>query len=224
MRRRLVGWFLLAELAVYLLFLWLDLFCGGAGSAPVKYAAIALCFFFSLYGSVRGGERLVTAALAFTLGGVCFLLLLDARYLAGVLLFCVVQGLYLARILRENGGHALWPLRLGLFAVALWVLRRLGMLSLLNGVTAFYFNNFLVNVIQSLSLRGLRLRLFSLGLALFLCCDLCVGAFNEPGLVPSAVYSFARVGMWLFYLPAQVLIALSGLPDPVLRGLDDENQ
>ena len=98
------------------------------------------------------------------------------------------------------------------------------MLSPLNGVTAFYFTTFLVNTVQSLVLRGKKQRLFALGLVLFLCCDLCVGAFNEPGLVPSGVYSFARVGMWLFYLPAQVLITLSGLPDPVLRGLDHENQ
>ena len=141
-----------------------------------------------------------------------------------MLLFCVVQGLYLVRILGLNGGHTLWPLRLGLFAAALWLLRRLGMLSPLNGITAFYFTTFLVNTVQSLVLRGKKQRLFALGLVLFLCCDLCVGAFNEPGLVPSGVYSFARVGMWLFYLPAQVLITLSGLPDPVLRGLDHENQ
>ena len=224
MRYRSVERFLLVQLAAYLLFLCMDLFHGGAGSVPVKYAAIALCFFFSAYWSVRGGEWLVTAALAFTLGADTFLLLLDAQYLTGVLLFCVVQRLYLVRILGFNGGHTLWPLRLGLFAAALWLLMQLGMLSPLNGVTAFYFTTFLVNTVQSLVLRGKKQRLFALGLVLFLCCDLCVGAFNEPGLVPSGVYSFARVGMWLFYLPAQVLITLSGLPDPVLRGLDHENQ
>lgn len=222
--RRSVAGFLLVQLAAYTLFLYLDLFWGGAGSVPVKYATILLCLLFSLYWSARGGERLVTAALAFTLGADTFLLLLDAWYLAGVLLFCGVQGLYLVRILRENGGHGLWPLRLGLFAGALWVLERLGLLSLLNGAAALYFTNFLVNTAQSLSLRGLRMGLFSLGLVLFLCCDVCVGAFNQPGLVPNGVYVFARVGMWLFYLPAQVLITLSGLPDPVLRGYDHENQ
>lgn len=224
MRRRYVEWFLLAQLAAYLLFLCMDLFHGGEGSAPVKYAAIVLCFLFSLYGSARGGEKLVTIALTFTLGADTFLLLLDAQYLTGVLLFCVVQGLYLVRILRANGGHAMWPLRLGLLIGALCCLKSLGLLSLLNGVTAFYFTIFLANTVQSLALKGRRKRLFSRGLILFLCCDLCVGAFNEPGMVSSGVYSFARVGMWLFYLPAQVLITLSGLPDFMLRGLVHENQ
>ena len=66
--------------------------------------------------------------------------------------------------------------------------------------------------------------LFRLGLALFLCCDVCVGAFNAPGLFPVPVTAFARVGMWLFYLPGQVLIALSALPEPILRGKENENK
>ena len=216
MGRRSVVWFLLAQLSAYILFLSMDLFCGGVGSTPVKYTAIALCVLFSLYGTMRGGEWLVTVALAFTLGADTFLLLLDTQYLTGVLLFCVVQGLYLIRILQANGGHARWFLRMSLLIGALCLLNKLGLLSVLNGVTAFYFTTFFANTIQSLTLRGKRLRLFSLGMVLFLCCDLCVGAFNEPGIVPNSVYSFARVGMWLFYLPAQVLITLSGLPDSAL--------
>ena len=37
-----------------------------------------------------------------------------------------------------------------------------------------------------------------------LCCDLCVGAFHL-GLWTG----FTRIGMWLFYLPSQMLIVLS---------------
>ena len=218
----LIGSFLGVESLLYGLFLYGDL--TGGDTVLLKYGSILLCLLFSVLWSVRGGDKLVTAALVFTLGADTFLLLLDAWYLAGVLLFCAVQGLYLVRICRANGGRTLWPLRLGLLALALWVLARLEMLSLLNGVAALYFTTFLCNVIQSLSLRGTQLRLFSLGLILFLCCDVCVGAFNQPALVPAGVFSFAQVGMWLFYLPSQVLIALSGLPDSVLRGHDHENQ
>ena len=56
-----------------------------------------------------------------------------------------------------------------------------------------------------------RFRLFFAGLVLFLCCDLCVAAFQFPEYLPPAVFSFVRVGMWLFYLPGQALIALSGM-------------
>ena len=54
--------------------------------------------------------------------------------------------------------------------------------------------------------------LFALGLTLFVGCDVCVGIFNLPGLLPDALYQFSRIGMWLFYLPSQVLIALSAYP------------
>jgi TRAP-type C4-dicarboxylate transport system permease small subunit len=57
------------------------------------------------------------------------------------------------------------------------------------------------------------MRMFAWGLVLFLCCDLCVGVFNQSALFSDALYAAAKFGMWLFYLPGQVLIALSGLPD-----------
>lgn len=198
---------------LYLIFLSGDLTGAGVQTVPVKYASILLCLLFSLGWSLGGGDKLVSAALAFTLGADTFLLLLNSRYFLGVLLFCAVQGLYLLRIVQRNGGRSLWLPRLGLFLLALALLARLGLLSPLNAVSLFYFTNFLCNVLQSWSLRGRRLRLFAAGLSLFLCCDLCVGVFNQPGLFPQGLYSFAQVGMWLFYLPAQVLIALSGLPD-----------
>lgn len=205
--------FLAVQGMLYLSFLYLDVARGGNGSVGPKYLSIALCLLTSVYWSAGGGDRLVTAGLLFTLGADTFLLLLDYGYGLGVLLFCVVQGLYLARICRESGGRPLWAARLGLFLAALLMLGRLGLLSGLNVLALFYFSNFLCNAIQSLPLPGPRNRMFSAGLVLFLCCDVCVAVFNQGGIVPRAWYDFARVGMWLFYLPAQVLITLSGLPE-----------
>mgnify|MGYP000261717576 CR=1 FL=1 len=54
-------------------------------------------------------------------------------------------------------------------------------------------------------------------------CDVCVGLFQYAWLLPAAA-GFARVGMWMFYLPAQVLITLSGLPNYLTRGVPIENQ
>ena len=48
------------------------------------------------------------------------------------------------------------------------------------------------------------------GLWLFLLCDVCVGVHNQPELFPGWLAAFAQVGMWLFYLPGQVLLVLSG--------------
>ena len=60
---------------------------------------------------------------------------------------------------------------------------------------------------------GRRGRCFGLGLLLFVGCDLCVGLHNLAAFLPvvdtGPLFSFAQVGMWLFYLPSQVLITLS---------------
>ena len=59
-------------------------------------------------------------AMAFTLAADTFLLLLDRWYGMGIVLFCVVQGLYLARI-RRACGRTLWALRAGLVPVSMGV-------------------------------------------------------------------------------------------------------
>lgn len=197
--------FLGLEAALYAIFMTLDL-TGGSGD-PVKYASIAVCLVFSGLFARRGGSRLMAAAMALTLGADTFLLLLNRWYGAGVALFCGVQGLYLIRILRRCG-RSLWGLRLFLVTAA-WVgLWALGLLSPLNLLAAVYFANFLVNACQALSLS---MPLFAWGLWLFLLCDVCVGVHNQPELFPGWLAAFAQVGMWLFYLPGQVLLVLYAL-------------
>lgn len=196
--------FLGLEAALYAAFMTLDL-TGGSGDL-VKYASIAVCLVFSVLFARRGGSRLMAAAMALTLGADTFLLLLNDWYGAGVALFCGVQGLYLIRILRRCG-RSLWGLRLFLVGAAWAGLWALGLLSPLNLLAAVYFANFLVNACQALSLS---MPLFAWGLWLFLLCDVCVGVHNQPELFPEWLAAFAQVGMWLFYLPGQVLLVLSG--------------
>lgn len=210
MSRRAQTLFLVLEAILYATFLGWDLTIGGRGSNPIKFAGILLCLGYSLYLACRGGSRLVPAALTLTALADVFLLLLDAHYALGVVLFCLVQGLYFVHIYHCNGGKSLWGLRVALFLLALFTLQALGLLIPLNILALFYFTNFLCNALASLSCPGQDMKLFSVGLWLFLCCDLCVGLFQNPGLIPASVEAFVRIGMWLFYLPAQVLIALSG--------------
>lgn len=219
---RVLPLFLTVEAILYAAFLIWDLTVGGPGSNPIKFAGILLCLAYSLYLSRQGGCRLVSAALALTVLADVFLLLLNAHYALGILLFCGVQGLYFIRIVR-GGGRNLWGLRLGLFLLSLVVLNLLGLLIPLNILALFYFTNFFCNALASLSCSGRSMRLFSIGLWLFLCCDVCVGLFQNPQLVPPAVSAFVSVGMWLFYLPAQVLIALSGA-NPSSGGFSHETK
>ena len=198
--------FLSAEGVIYALFLALDLTGRGGQSVPLKYAGILLCLAFSLLGA----DRLVPLALALTAGADWFLLVRNDRYLLGIALFLAVQTVYLLR-LRRAGADSAWPLRSAL-ALALGAgVYALHMASAVNLAAALYFSQLMSNTLLAWTLKGAPRRAFALGLTLFVGCDVCVGLFNvlPPGSPP---YLAASVGMWLFYLPSQVLIALSALP------------
>lgn len=204
---RKTAWFLGAEAVLYTGFLALDLLAPESGwDMPLKYGGIVLCLLFALGRAGTGEGRLVQAALALTLAADFFLLVLNARYALGVALFCGVQGLYLARLHRMGAGFWL-PLRLGLTGAALLAAALAGLLTPLNALALVYFPELVCNAASALSL-GRRGRGFGIGLLLFVGCDLCVGLHNLAG-IPAQLAAFARVGMWLFYLPSQVLITLS---------------
>lgn len=152
------------EAALYLLFLALDAFSTGGGDG-VKYLTIVVCLLAAVWSARHGGSCLMAWAMVFTLAADTFLLLLDRWYGMGIVLFCVVQGLYLARI-RRACGRTLWALRAGLVPAAWVLLNALGMGTALNLLAALYFVNFLVNACQSLTLRSERL--FAAGMWLFL--------------------------------------------------------
>lgn len=224
-RQQLYRWsvpvFLFCECALYLSFLCLDLFHRGAGTTAPKYAAILLCAAMALAGALRGGDRLVAAALVLTVCADLFLLVLNRWYLVGILFFYGVQVLYLVRICIANGGQALLLPRMVLFVLLLLILLRTGFFTPESAAGALYVTHFLFNTAQALELKGAWSRLFAWGLLLYLCCDLCVAVFNAPQLFPGFLREPARVGMWLFYLPGQVLIVLSGLILPE-RGVSYE--
>ena len=215
---RLCRWsvpaFLLLEGALYLFFLALDLLSPGPLSTALKYAALLLCLLMALAGASRGGDRLVAAALAMTAAADLFLLVLDCWYLLGILLFYGVQVAYMVRICKANGGHALLIPRFLLFSLLLVALYQLELFTPETAAAALYFSHFLFNALLSLSLRDAGGRLFSLGLLLYLMCDMLVAVSQFPSLFPAPLSSVAQVGMWLFYLPGQVLIVLSGLVIP----------
>lgn len=192
--------FLVAEALLYLTFLTLDLTGRGSDTIWLKYGGILLCLLWAALLALRGGDRLVAPALLFTAGADWFLLVRGHRFMLGVALFLVVQTLYLLRLRRAGMGSDL-PLRSGLALLLALAVVLLNMGTALNLLVALYFSQLLANTI--LAWRAGK-ALFAAGLTLFVCCDICVGLFNLGLLTP-----FSSVGMWLFYLPSQVLIALS---------------
>ena len=196
--------FLAAAGLLYAVFLAMDLSFSG-NTAPLKFVSILLCLFAALCGTHTEDGRLVALALAFAAAADWFLLAPDGRYATGVLLFCIVQALYCIRLVRWRGYicRPVLVIRLAPFAAFFLVSDRLFSLVLL------YFANLACSALNAACFRPAtrRSRLFAAGLALLLCCDLCIGAFHL-GLF----FGFTRIGMWLFYLPSQVLVVLSAEP------------
>ncbi len=132
----------------------------------------------------------------------------------GICLFLLVQGLYAYRLHRLRGrfSPALW-LRLALVVLwlALLIIEPAGAPLWCVGL---YFLNLCLNTVEAwiLKLKAPQdplLSRFAWGLLLFVCCDVCVGLWNISIFLPAPLAEFSRVGMWLFYLPSQVLIVLS---------------
>lgn len=179
-------------------FLFLDL-TGLADSTWVKFAAICLCCLTALPGAGTADGRLVAAALCFTVGADWFLLVRNDNYELGIGLFIIVQLLYACRLYRLRGKRLCrWGLILRLLVLFLALLSAAPALLALPFV---YFSNLLINTFEAFALNR---RVFAVGLLLFVCCDICVGAYNL-GLLPALTFP----GMWFFYLPSQVLIVLS---------------
>lgn len=198
--------FLAAEGALYTAFLIMDVLSMG-NTTPLKAAAIALCLLFSLTVSLRGGHRLITLAMAFTAAADWFLLVRNDHLMLGVALFLCVQTVYLLHLRLCGGPQAVW-LRLGLALLAALALYGLDMASPLNLLAGLYFSQLLSNALLAWTTPNRR---FALGLTLFVGCDICVGLVNS-GFLSDTLYPAVFVGMWLFYLPSQVLLVLSALP------------
>ncbi len=215
----LIVGFVAAEGILYLAFLLLDLLGQSSSTLWLKYTGILLCLIFAVFCAPRGGSRLVAPALLFTAGADWFLLIRNEHLLLGVTLFLCVQALYFLRLHRAGGSrHLLW-LRLALAIVfTLAPLLIPDMATPLNLLAMLYFSQLLSNAILAWTLPTMRT--FALGLTLFVGCDICVGLFNTFSL-PSAVFFFVSIGMWFFYLPSQVLIALSAQSKEVFQ---HENQ
>jgi len=220
----------LAE-GLWLVFLFLDL-SGMASSTPVKFAAICLCAATAWTGARTADGKLVAAALTLTVCADVFLLLLNrgiTDQIIGVSIFIVVQLLYAYRlyVLRNkvvSTSRLVFSLIFGL--AAFWLIYSFSSADYLNGLPGvskwdllwpavqsaarlflplYYFTNLCLNCVEAFTLKADKpVDRFAWGLLLFIGCDVCVGAWNL-----ALFGDFARVGMWFFYLPSQVLIVLS---------------
>lgn len=181
---------------------------------------------------------LLRFALVFTLISDYFLLFTD-KIIPGLFTFILVQMIYLYRICRwkmrtepirkTKGVFLLHLVRNFLSTIFIYILLMVFPLivniKVFNGghfiviIASFYFVSLFFNLIDSIILAGKtrskHIKMFAIGLFLFLLCDINVGLFNLADFVKIQshnylkLYTIAANAMWFFYLPSQVLISLS---------------
>ena len=178
------------------------------------FGFIAACFVVALTSYFicwsRRDWRWLVLGLAFTLGADYFLILHN-RHLPGVAVFCFAHVAYIMRAVSDKKSriYALLP-----FAVAGLAIAALAMVWLdgIYVVTAMYGTLFVTNIY--LSARHIRRNraLVMTGLLLFAACDICVLLFNLPRYMGAPeVLRIVFPLIWVFYLPSQVLLAVSAV-------------
>ena len=196
----------------------------GLASDCLKYAAIVSCLFiciFALSHERKNVARIQTLVFSITLAA-DFLLIFTDLFLIGVLVFI---GAHACALLRYKPG---WLLPVGISAAALFTIITLalpaalppadiGLILVIASCSAYAVLIISVTVSTFHSWQPRENQLFSrLGMLLFLACDVNVFIFN---LLPAGytAYTASIVLMWLFYLPAQTLLALSAVNLPLIN-------
>jgi len=226
-------------LILYILFLFMDL-CEVKifiDSKYIKYLCILLCFLLSII-STKGSLRqagtdmidnrdiiLLQLAMFITVIADLCLVIFDF-YILGVALFSLVQITYCVRYTTKK----LKVILLNFIIIFLcigssYIIASLFIegINVLLPVSLFYFICLLNSVIKAIEAWENNLYpspnkyMIVLGMVLFLLCDLCVALSAITTVFPLTGYfmsNFAQITLfliWVFYLPSQLLLSLSGI-------------
>ena len=203
-------------LALAVILYILILTTGGTLLVASSFGAIVLCF---LYALLQSGDKWILAALACTVGAdLCLVVCDPVQRLWGMMFFLAAQSLYALRLYRKDPCKTLLLVRVVLIllieGIAVLVLReKTDALAL---ISVCYYANLILNIVAAF--RQFRSKpIFPIALVLFLLCDTVIGLqVAVGGYLPigedSWLYRLIFMNFnlsWFFYLPSQVLIALS---------------
>lgn len=195
---------------LYATFLWLDVTALGYGlSVPyLKYASIVLCLILGGTGFVlsinKHDSAHVFLALSLTVVADAFLLLYH-RHTVGIFVFMLVQLIYIKRYDENVFKKVVWLVPIALILNVFGVGNPRNIFALTYG--ALILTTFVTTFKTTLPMPNVRY--VQIGMVLFILCDIHVALFN---ILPrsASYFGIASVAIWFFYVPAQVLLALSG--------------
>ena len=216
-----VGIFLAVETTLGILFQ-----TGHGNGAHLRYATVVLaCLFFALFLERTWDYLLIQLALVATVCADYFLVLpASPNQLPGMLCFSVAQLSYAACLALSEKRPRYFRLHLWLRGILSVVALAVTVAVLGKGtdavalVSVFYYVNLILNLIFAWTQLPGRI-LMAVGLTLFLCCDTVIGLSFLDGYLAvdktSLIYRIIHPGFdlaWAFYLPSQMMLAISLLP------------
>ena len=213
-RTPLLCFFLSGEFILYILILT----TGGNTLVWSSYSAIVLCFLFAISGVSKENWPLVTGLFFTVLADFCLVVCKPIQQLWGMVFFLLTQAFYAWQLHRGQANKLTLAIRLGLSLMAgvLCVAVLRAQTDALALISLFYYVQLIMNIADA-TLRRTQHPLLPVALVLFLLCDTVVGLqvmstnylpIQEGSVLHSILFSGFNLS-WLFYLPSQVLIALS---------------
>lgn len=199
------------------------IFFSGLPTNITSYLSICFCFAYALLTSGKSVDNiLLSLGLLFTVGADTLLvLLINGNKVAAMSLFLSVQIIYLIRLALNSSVklkkiNIIAGISASIIAMILTFVTLKSSADALAVISVVYYALLLLNVIFAF-FSFKKLPFFAIGLTLFAMCDLVIGfyflggylAIPEGGII-SKINALPFNLAWLFYLPAQVLIALSG--------------
>ncbi|MCR5324229.1 MAG: hypothetical protein K6E85_13290 [Lachnospiraceae bacterium] len=235
MNKTIIRVFITIEAFLYIIFVCLDITDKVPDTVAVlKYASILICVLFSILSVINidknvglTGTALICAALIFTAISDRFLLFGDV-FLPGLICFCIVQMIHLVIITGISIKRILTAVLLRIIASAIGTVILAGIIpdeKVLIAIVMFYGFSFFGNILHlaaglavsknEVHCLASRPYLYLCGMILFLLCDINVllynlGKFIDIGSSFKKVANVASILIWIFYLPSQVMIVLSG--------------
>lgn len=203
----------------------------GRTAAACSFASVILaCLFFTLFAKKSADYVLTQSGLILTVCADYFLVWSEPQIkLPAMLFFLAAQLCYAARLYhmadqKERGAQ--WISRAALCLAVLIVTvsvlqKKTDALAL---VSMLYYANLILNLLFS-CFRFRSRALLAIGFLLFLLCDTVIGLDLMNAYLPipedALLYRIIRPGFnlaWMFYLPSQVLLALSLCPSKFENG------
>ncbi|WP_312573495.1 hypothetical protein [Clostridium sp.] len=228
------SWFLKALLIIisilYFSFLYIEFFNIEIfiSSYMIKYICIMICFLICLFAEKNPLNRLdislLKVGLFITMFADLFLTVFN-YYTLGVALFCVVQILYSIRYealkISETSSKFI-IIFLSLMFIYLIINLFIIKIDILFAVVLFYAICLIISIRKAIKVCKNNLYpypnkyMIAYGMILFILCDINVALYNVTEVTGISwtfidiVHNITGLLIWLFYVPSQLLLSLSG--------------